>query len=379
MRGFWSGAVEFEALGGFPERFMNEAEACDVTIWNARRQGMSLFGSCRAVDYGALRPAAKKSGVRLRIKRRLGLPFWLRPFRARWGLDVGCVAALVLLQALSSRVWVVTVEGNQTVTDTEITDVLTPLGIHLGANFDDVDIAALRLEALRQLPTVGWLSVSQSGSVVTVKVKEKEPSVPTEESAPADIVAAADGVVRRVTVTSGQAAVKEGDTVAKGDLLISGCLESENGPMLRRARGSVVGEVAETVSITVPFAEEVPHEKQVAVRPTVVFFGLSVPLYTDGETEGRLVEERRWVRVRGRELPIGITLTRVMTPNTQTIIRTADEALAEAHRRLAEAEKPFADGTVESRAVTETVTENGVTVTGVYTLVREIGQTRDIF
>ncbi len=374
MRGFWSGAVEFEALGGFPERFLNEAEADDVSIWNARRSGAVLRGECRAAEYVLLRPAARKSGVRLRVKRRRGLPFLVRPFRARWGVVVGSVAAILLLQMLSSRVWIIEVNGLQTVTETQVLAVLEPLGVRVGAAFKEVRIDEMRLEVLRQLPAVGWLSVNQSGSVLTVTVKEREASVPKEETAPADIVADADGVITSITVTSGQAAVQEGDAVVKGEVLISGTLESEVGPMLRRARGTVTARVSETVNVTVPFAEEVPCERVTAVRPTAVFFGLSVPLYTSGEIAGREEHERRWLQVRGRELPIGWTVTRVVCDDIATVYRTGDEALAEAYRRLSQEEETRAEMTVENRAVNEEITDVGVTLTATYTVLREMGE-----
>ena len=373
MRGFWSGAVEFEALGGFPERFLNEAEADDVSIWNARRSGAVLRGECRAAEYVLLRPAARKSGVRLRVKRRRGLPFLARPFRARWGLVVGSVTAMLLLQMLSSRVWVIEVNGLQKVTETQVLSVLEPLGVQVGAAFKEVRIDEMRLEVLRQLPAVGWLSVNQSGSVLTVTVKEREASVPKEETAPADIVADADGVITSITVTSGQAAVQEGDAVVKGDVLISGTLESEVGPMLRRARGTVTARVSETVNVTVPFAEEVPCERVTAVRPTAVFFGLSVPLYTSGEIAGREEQERRWLQVRGRELPIGWTVTRVVCDDIATVYRTGDEALAEAYRRLSHEEETRTEMTVDNRAVNEEITDVGVTLTATYTVLREMG------
>ena len=378
MRGFWCGTVEFEALGGFPERFLNEAEADDVTIWNARRTGAVLYGECRAADYARLRPAVRKSGVRLRVKRRRGLPFLVRPFWPRPGLVTGGIAALILLQMLSARVWVITVNGNQTVPTETVLSVLASLGVHTGTVFEEVDLAHLQLESLRQLPTVGWLSVNQKGSVLTVTVKETEPSVPKEETAPADMVAAADGTIVHIAVTSGQAMVKEGDTVARGDVLIRGQLDSEVGPMLRRARGTVTARVIETVTVFVPYDEPVPCERVTAVRPTAVFFGLAVPLYTGGETNGREVQERRWLRVRGRELPIGLTVTKRVVDETCVVHRTGDEALAEARLRLAAEEEGWVQQTVESRAVSEELTAEGVTVTGQYTVLRELGEIREI-
>lgn len=380
MMQWWLGAVRFEAFGGYPERFLSEAAEREIAVWDTARQGVSLIGHCCAAEYRRLRPVAKKSGVRLRVTRRRGLPFLLRPFRLRWGLAVGAVAAIAILQLLAGRVWVITVEGNEQVSDREILQVLEPLGVAVGADFGRVDIPAVQLAALRQLPTLGWLTVNQSGSTVQVLVREKQVSVPLEDDAPANVVAAADGIVRRITVADGQAAVKVGDAVTKGTLLISGVTDSAVGPLLRRAQGSVLAQTVETVTVTVPLHESVTVPQVAALRPTAVFFGVHIPLYTNRATEEAYTEEHEEVRLRakGKALPIGWTLTKRIVQRQETVVRTAEEARAEAYRRLQEQEAAMTAVTVEDKRVTEAVDADGVTVTAVYTLVRELGVTQPI-
>ena len=66
------GYVEFEIIGKYPERFINITIRNGVSIFSTRRIDKKLFGCMYIKDYRAVRPYAKKSRVRLRIKKKCG-------------------------------------------------------------------------------------------------------------------------------------------------------------------------------------------------------------------------------------------------------------------------------------------------------------------
>lgn len=374
------GVVTLEAEGGYPEELLNRAAEQGVELWDTRRRGVSLIARCRAGDYRRLRRPARRSGMRMRVRSRHGLPFLLRPLHARWGLAVGAVAAFIALQLLSGRVWVITVNGNATLPDEQILRVLEPLGVYVGAAFDEVDVPGTQLAALQQLPQVGWLSINASGSVVEVLVSEREPSLPIEDTAPANVVAACDGVIVEMEVTGGQAAVQVGDAVTKGTLLISGVTDSQVGPLLKRASGSVTARVTVTLTARVPLEEPVKQAGERICRPTLTLFGLRIPLYTSGSIDKEYTESNyeRLLRAGDKTLPLGWTVTEWTVWEDGTVRRTAAEALAEAHRRLAEQEAALTDVTVEEKRIDERQDGTAAVVTGTYTVLREIGVVQEI-
>ncbi len=379
---FLTGYVRVEAQGGYPERFLNAAAAQDIPVWDASRQGISLFVSCPASAYRRLRPAARRSGVRMRVKKRRGLPFLLRPLRLRWGLAAGAVMALVLLQILSSRIWVITVTGNDAVTTGEILQVLEPLGIRQGASFSRVDIPRVQLTALQQMPELIWLTVNQKGSTVEVQVRERQPSLPVEDNAPANVVAKEDGVILKLDVTDGQAMVKEGDAVTKGTLLISGVTDSKVGPLLRRAAGSVTARITVTLTAEVPLRETVPSaDPKTVTHPTIYLFGLEIPLYTKSKIDGDYTESTRDfpLEARGKALPIGWRVTTLTFCEEETVQRTMQEALELAREQLKKQETDaLSDLMVESTKIQEDTDGERVMVTGTYVCVGEIGITEVI-
>lgn len=371
-----TGFVLIRCEGGYPTRFLNAAADAGIPLWDIRHKDGVLWCRAPAADYRRLRPAARRGCVRMRVQKRGGLVFHLRRFRLRFGLAVGTLLFLGILQAFSSRIWVINIEGNLTVPDSTIRAILEPLGIREGVSFADVDLTDLRLTALQKLPSLTWLTVNQSGSIVTVEVRERTSTEPLSDTAPANLVAVCDGVILRVNAVTGQAVVKPGDAVTRGDLLISGVMDSSVGPQLKRAAGSVTARTTHTLTVTVPLCETVTNRTaRVIERPSLTLFGLQIPLYTDTPLRGEptVTTETRPLRANGVALPIGLYMTRYHYPVEETVVRTAEEADILAEQQLATAEKTLRETlTVEERVVHREITDEGVTLTAVYTGTQEL-------
>ncbi len=374
----FTGTVLIECEGGFPERFLNEAAGREVALWDVSRRGISLTCRCKAADYRALRPAARAASVRMRVRERHGLPFLLRPFRLRWGLLVGMLLFVVLLQLLSSRVWIVRIVGNERVTDEAIREVLEPLGIYEGASPDTVNLPQLQLTALERLPEIVWLTVNFEGSTATVEVRERQESQPIAPDEPANVVAAHDGVIVRMDAVSGQAMVKEGDAVTEGTLLISGVMDSKVGPLLKHAEGVVTARTTRTLTVTVPFEEKVPSPAPRTIsRLCFYLLGLRIPLYTEVDVEGTYTQQtvNYPLRANGKALPLGIEVTRLTFDETVVCTRTESETLGEARSRLNELLSDLGEEvTIEAETVTEQKTDDGWTLVGTYTCLESIGR-----
>ncbi len=376
----FAATVLIECEGGFPERFLNEAAGREVALWDVSRRGISLFCRCKAADYRTLRVAARAASVRMRVRERCGLPFLLRPFRLRWGLLAGTLVFVLLLQLLSSRVWIVRIVGNEQVTDEAIREVLRPLGIYEGASPAVMDLPALQLTALERLPDIVWLTVNVEGSTATVEVRERQQAQPIAPDEPANVVAARDGVIVRVDAVSGQSMVKVGDAVTEGTLLISGVMDSKVGPLLKHAAGVVTARTTRTLTVTVPFAERIPSPTPRTIsRPCLYLFGWRIPLYAAADIEGTYTQERLHYPLcaGGKALPVGMEVTRLTFDETVICTRSETEARTVAHARLAEAVGAL-DVMIEAENVTERKTDEGWVLTGTYTCLEEIGETRSL-
>lgn len=147
---------------------------------------------------------------------------WQR-LRRRPMLVVGMLCAVFFSFFLQTRVWVIEVHGNERLYKGEIVHALEELGIQPGASATAFDQQELKLRMLNLLPELSWIAVNRNGGVLTVLVTER--SDPTENATKhtaANLVAVRDGVLTEVSVLEGMRLCQVGDTVRKGQILVSG-------------------------------------------------------------------------------------------------------------------------------------------------------------
>lgn len=333
------GTVTASVSGRRPERLLNLCANRGIPVWQVRRRREGLVCCLFARDYPKLRPLRRRAGVRLRVRRKRGLPFHCRRYRARWGLLVGGLLFCAFLTLMPRFVWRIEVHTRGAVDETAVRAALTDLGLRIGAPLSAVDGADLRHRLALRLPEVSWAAINDDGAVVTVEVRGVEEK-PEPAEGYANLVAAREGQIVALYVRSGSAAVRVGDAVTAGQLLVSGTEAYADGrTVFRRSEGEVIAETTRTVAVTVPFARTVRVLcGEPVVRRVVSVFGVTVPLYV-GEVKGncRRTVERTDLVVGGVTLPAW-TAEAVFTPVTERrVTLTLDEAKAEAASLLEEA------------------------------------------
>lgn len=337
---FFAGWVEWEAEGGFPERFLNLAARDGIPLDHTKRQGSLMLGYCYARHYRRLRPLARRSGVRLRVTARHGIPFRTRRYRRRWGLAAGLAVYILLLQILPRYIWSVDVGGNTTVSAARIEAVMQELGVYVGAARTSFDLRTIQLQAIEALPELSWLTVNLEGSIAHIEVNERitAEDLPDPDQ-PTNLKAACDGRVVSTRIVEGQAMVQEGDAVVKGMLLASGIVDTTRGPLLKHARGEVLAETTHTFTVGIPLEEvqELPQNDGI-FRPTLQLFSLRIPLYTSHplpEAYTERVYDHSLVAA-GVRLPIGFSDRYYYPLKPTTVKRTQAEAAALAEQALQE-------------------------------------------
>lgn len=374
---FLLGWVEWEAEGGFPERFLNLASRHRIPLTRTRRQGISLLGCCYARHYRRLRPLARRSGVRLRLTARHGLPFSSRRYRDRWGLAVGLAIYILMLQIFPHYIWSVDVTGNSEVPASRIESVMAGLGVRVGAGRTDFDLRTIQLKAIEELPELSWLAVNLEGSIAHIEVNERVTAEqPPDLSQPANLKASRDGRIVSTRIVDGQAVVQKGDAVVKGMLLASGVVDTASGPLLKHARGEVLAETTHTFTTTIPLTETLNlPQKEGILRPTLQLFSLEIPLYTSGRLPDAY-QEKAYVHpltARGIRLPIGFT-NRYYYPLAATVIhRTPQQAeeLARQELKTWKAEN-LSGATIQSQEETQQQDDSSYSLSVTFSCVEDI-------
>lgn len=169
-----------------------------------------------------------------------------------------CIGAVGFL---SRFLLVVEVTGNETVPDAVILSELSRLGVCPGAYGPAIREGQTANEALLALPDLAYMAINIHGTRAEVSVREavKQPELLAED-VPADVVAAADGIILSLRVDAGRALAAEGDIVAAGETIIAGVMELhgpeysevELGSLVVHAAGSVRARTWRTLSESIP-------------------------------------------------------------------------------------------------------------------------------
>lgn len=215
--------------GRNPELFVNLCNRSGIGLWDVSRHGNLLVVRIFRSDLGHLRRLAHRLHPHLQVTviRVLGLPTVAQRLLRRRFFVLGAVAFLVTLYALSSCIWFISVSGVERVSEEEIRQVVAELGLRPGVPRRRISKSELEKALVRRIDDLVWAGVSLEGTRATIRVVEKTLPNPGL-NIPGDIVAKRDALVTQVLPLTGVPMVREGDTVKRGQVLISGRLSKSD-------------------------------------------------------------------------------------------------------------------------------------------------------
>jgi len=271
----------------------------------------------------------------------LGIRALFQRYKGRIGFAVGALLAVGMLVMSSFFVWDITVTGTETIPEKTIVEALERYGVKLGAYIPSLDTEKIEKELVLNVDGLSWISLNLRGTVASVEVRERNVNTqPVDLQSPSNLVAAFDGQIEALEITGGVAAVKHGQIVKKGDLLVSGVIDSNAlGYRLVRARGEVTARVTLTYDIEIPYQRtEKVYTGEFKKQKTVKIFSKSIKLFRKDsiptENCDKIEKERRLYLFGKIKLPIFITETTYAFYEEQERTLTENEALKLAYEEL---------------------------------------------
>ena len=221
---FLDGYVIIQIEGLCAARLLRRITESGVRVSDVRRTGgTSVRLTIPARRFKTLHTLRRGLPVRIRIVAKRGLPFRLLKLRTRPVLWLGTVLLFSAMLILSKRIWVIRIAETNTVNPEEILAALDERGIRPGAYLSGPILITAANDLSAQIREASWIGLDREGVMLKVNVQEALPeSAKRPSDVPCDIVAEKDGVITSIAVMRGQARVKVGDRVKKGDVLISG-------------------------------------------------------------------------------------------------------------------------------------------------------------
>ena len=210
--------------GYFIEKFLNICTRRQILLWDVRVQKEQIVTMKLSIKgFKLLRPIARKTKCRVRILKKIGLPFIFNRYRRRKAFFAGAILFVALIYVMTSFIWSVEITGNKELETSQLENVLAQHGIRTGVLKYSINTDNAVTGMLLGVKDISWISIHVRGTKVKVELRERimVPEI-VPQNVPCDIVALKDGFIKQVIATEGVEAVGEGDTVKKGQVLISG-------------------------------------------------------------------------------------------------------------------------------------------------------------
>lgn len=383
---YFRGSVRFCAVGKNPEKLLNGAAASQITLWQIERRGGVLFAWTTPDGYRRLRAIVRKTGLRLRVKKRSGFPFLARRLRYRWGALLGIALFFAVLQFLSMFIWNINVTGGDEAMRQQTAQAAAAFGITSGTWKESISLKQIKEDLLREVSGLSWVSMNLSGCELNIELRERSmppEMIPTDQ--PCNLKARIGGVILRVDAKAGFPAVSPGDTVAPGDLLVSGVRQDAFGAtMLRHALGEVIAETTHTIVCEVPLTQvrQIPTGETL-VRRRLNVFGIELPLNLTSPPQDGIYTRTfsaEPVTLLGVRIPVERCTETWNEMREETVILSEQEAVQQAEqelqRRLAE-EYPLA--VVVSSVKTRALQNGALVLTAVMRCEENIAQEGEIY
>ncbi len=225
---FLKGYYEVEIKGGRTERFLNIIVSKKIYIWNVVRNrdgNISFFVSKRGFE--KVKELSEENHLECTLKNEYGFNFYVKSLKKRWMFAIFIPLFVSILFLFSSVIWQVEITKADYVDENEVREALKELGLSAGKIKHNINYRNAENVLLTKFDELIWANVELQGTklVVTLEPRKKAPPF-IDKDTPCNLVAKKDGYILDIIAENGEKVVKIGDTVLKGQTLISGIVQS---------------------------------------------------------------------------------------------------------------------------------------------------------
>ena len=221
---FQSGYVIIEIVGKNKERFVNMCLINGLEIWDVTPTENGLALKIKNAEFARIRRLVRKCNVRVRILEKCGAREFAKKHRYRFMVPVAGVLVCIYFLIMPQYIWCVEINGAKNADVENIKNILAENGVYVGAKKKDIaDLGDIKNAVMFGDDEVNWAWLYIEGAKARLVVQERTPPPEVyDKTIPTTIIAAQDGYVRVAEVRRGERRVVAGDTVSKGDVLVSG-------------------------------------------------------------------------------------------------------------------------------------------------------------
>ena len=250
------GYVRISVEGYYIERFINICTNNKIMIWNIKKdKNAKIYLNIGTNDFREIINIAKKVKCKVKIIKKKGLPFLLHRYKKR-KIFLGFLLIIVILIGISSNfVWNIEIQAEENQEFENIYQDLENSGLKTGKLKSAIDTKEIVNKVRLNRDDVAWMGIELKGTNAIVKLvkADKKPEI-VDENEYCNIVSEKAGVITKINAQNGTAAVKVGDTVNVGTVLINGWMEGKyTGIRYVHAQGEIEAKVWYTKQTKIPY------------------------------------------------------------------------------------------------------------------------------
>ncbi len=274
MKDYILGWATYEITGAEPEACLNRLTGAGIPIWSLdRRDPLTLSFTSRPGHETRIRDLAGRTCCQVRRTAVGGLKQDLLRLLHRPVLLLSVVTAMVLSFLMEGLIWKIHIDAGDPAAAEEISHVLRDMGVDLWHPSKGVDPQELRYALLNRIPDLSWVAVNPRGGKITVLALSNDPQEEEDNTSPCHLIACRDGVITESMILEGMALVKTGQSVQKGQLLVSGIEDYGIYMKAVRATGEIYGQTWHQGTMVTPSQRSVKHYTGRTYRETNLILG----------------------------------------------------------------------------------------------------------
>ncbi|MDR2091597.1 MAG: sporulation protein YqfD [Clostridiales bacterium] len=226
------------------EKAVSLLSAKGILVFDAKIKENDLYFKVKRNDRRKIIALFDEMCYTYQVVGEYGLFFRISAFFKRKGLVAGVLIAAVLLSFVNSRLNEIRINGLKTIEPAVIEAVLENEGIKKGVKTSAIDKKRLEYIIVSSVDKVAFASVKISGMTLIVNLYEElPPPAAVDMTKHTPVIAKKDGTVSRIVTLRGTPAVKAGEAVRAGDVLIHPYVKVGDADAGTRASGEVFAKV----------------------------------------------------------------------------------------------------------------------------------------
>ena len=227
---YYTGYLIVSVEGFFIERFLNICRNQKIAIEELEKKNSTyLIFKILKSDFKKIKSVAKNTKCKIRIIKKLGIPFLINRYRKRKVFAVALVVIAIFIFTITRFIWNIEIKGIENIKQEEMIELLEEYGIKCGTLKSKINKERIGNLIRLNRSDISWIGISIKGTNACITIEEaiEKPEI-IDRNEICNIVADESGVISKIIVQNGTARVNVGDEVKNGDLLVEGVMEGVN-------------------------------------------------------------------------------------------------------------------------------------------------------